>query len=59
MTIDLLITNARVRTFDPQSPWAEAVGIQDGLITHVGTAADAPAGCTTQIAMTASTDPAV
>jgi predicted amidohydrolase YtcJ len=43
MTIDLLITNARVRTFDPQRPWAEAVGIRDGHITHVGTTADAPA----------------
>jgi predicted amidohydrolase YtcJ len=43
MTNDLLITNARVRTFDPQTPWAEAVGIRDGRITHVGAASDAPA----------------
>ena len=43
MTNDLLITNARVRTFNPQSPWAEAVGIRDGRITHVGATADAPA----------------
>ena len=43
MTIDLLITNARVRTFDPQTPWAEAVGIRDGRITYVGDSADAPA----------------
>src|ERR1700754_1163797 len=43
MTNDLLITNARVRTFDPQTPWAEAVGIRDGRIAHVGASSDAPA----------------
>ena len=40
--MDTLITNARVRTFDPGSPWAEAVGIQDGRIAYVGSGADAP-----------------
>jgi predicted amidohydrolase YtcJ len=40
---DLLITGARVRTFDPSAPWAEAVGVTDGRISYVGTAADAPA----------------
>ncbi len=42
MTTDLLITGARVRTFDPASPWAEAVGVTDGHITYVGSAVDAP-----------------
>ena len=40
--MDTLITNARVRTFDPGSPWAETVGIQDGRIAYVGSGADAP-----------------
>ena len=40
---DLLITGARVRTFDVDVPWAEAVGVTDGRISYVGTAADAPA----------------
>ena len=39
---DLLITGARVRTFDVGAPWAEAVGVTDGRISYVGTAADAP-----------------
>ncbi len=43
MTLDLLLTGARVRTFDTAMPWAEAVGITDGRITYVGDAADAPA----------------
>jgi predicted amidohydrolase YtcJ len=38
---DLLVTG-RVRTFDPAAPWAEAVGVTDGRISYVGTAADAP-----------------
>jgi predicted amidohydrolase YtcJ len=41
--IDLLVTGARVRTFDPGAPWAEAVGVTDGRISYVGTAVDAPA----------------
>ena len=43
MITDLLITAARVRTFDPEAPWAEAVGVTDGRISYVGAAADAPA----------------
>lgn len=42
---DLLVTDARVRTFDHHpgaAPWAEAVAVTDGRITYVGTAADAP-----------------
>ncbi|SMX89790.1 hypothetical protein BSP239C_02139 [Brevibacterium sp. 239c] len=41
--LDLLLTDARVRTFDPNRPWAEAVGITGGRIAYVGAAADAPA----------------
>jgi predicted amidohydrolase YtcJ len=37
-----LIANARVRTFDPAVPWADAVGIDNGRIAYVGTMADAP-----------------
>ena len=43
MTLDLLVTGARVRTFDTAMPWAEAVGVTDGRIAYVGDAAAAPA----------------
>ncbi len=43
MTIDLLITGARARTFDERMPWAEAVGIDGDRIAYVGPAASAPA----------------
>lgn len=43
MTLDLLITNTRARTFDTNAPWAEAVGVRDGRIAYVGSAGDAPA----------------
>ncbi|MGR0218714.1 amidohydrolase [Agromyces sp. ZXT2-6] len=43
MTLDLLITGARVRTFDHARPWAEAVGIARDRIAYVGSLADAPA----------------
>ncbi|MGW9183032.1 amidohydrolase [Agromyces sp. NPDC055661] len=42
MMLDTLITGARVRTFDPEAPWAGAVGIVDDRIAYVGPAADAP-----------------
>ncbi len=41
--MDILITGARVRTFDSAAPRAEAVGIRDGRIAYVGAATDAPA----------------
>ncbi|MBS1692543.1 MAG: amidohydrolase [Actinobacteria bacterium] len=40
--MDMLITGARVRTFDPAAPWAEAVGITGACIDYVGPAAGAP-----------------
>lgn len=43
MTLDLLITGARVRTFDPARPWAEAIGVTGDRIAYVGPAAEAPA----------------
>lgn len=45
--MDTLITNARLRTFDPSNPWAEAVGIDKGRIGYVGTMADAPTAART------------
>jgi predicted amidohydrolase YtcJ len=33
----LALVNARVWTADPSRPWAEAVAIRDGKVTHVGT----------------------
>ena len=50
MTIDLLLTNARVYTVDPARPWAEAVACRDGRIAAVGAAAelDALAGPATR-----------
>jgi predicted amidohydrolase YtcJ len=48
---DLVITNARVFTADPQNPWAEAVAIRDGRIAAVGVSSDiaALAGAETRI----------
>lgn len=40
--LDLLLTNTLVRTFDPNQPWAESVGITDGRIAYVGNSTDAP-----------------
>lgn len=40
--LDLLITGARVRTFAPEAPWAEAVGIVGDRIAYVGDATGAP-----------------
>ena len=35
---DLIFTNARVYTVEPEQPWAEAVAIRDGKILAVGPA---------------------
>ncbi|TNM52990.1 amidohydrolase [Brevibacterium sediminis] len=40
--LDVLLTDAHVRTFDPARPWAEAVGIVGSRIAYVGTADEAP-----------------
>ncbi len=42
MAVDTLYTGGRIRTFDPERPWAEALGVTDGKISYVGDAADAP-----------------
>lgn len=36
---DIAIRNARVYTVDPDAPWAEAVAIEGGRITYVGSSA--------------------
>lgn len=41
--LDTLLTGGRVRTFDRDLPWAEAIGFTEGRISFVGDAADAPA----------------
>lgn len=46
--LDLLLTDARVRTFDPNRPWAQAVGITGGRIAYVGSAEEAPAAVETR-----------
>ncbi len=37
---DLVISNARVFTADPERPWAEAVAVRDGKILAVGTSSE-------------------
>ncbi|MFF0742952.1 amidohydrolase [Streptomyces sp. NPDC004111] len=37
---DTLLVGARVRTLDPERPWAEAVAVKDGRIVAVGDEAD-------------------
>ena len=38
--LSLIVTNARVRTGDPTRPWATALGIRDGKLAVVGSAAE-------------------
>ena len=45
---DLILTDARVRTFDDTQPWAEALGVTNGRISYVGPAAGAPAAIETR-----------
>jgi len=40
--LDVLLTDAHVRTFDPARPWAEAVGILGDRVAYVGSASEAP-----------------
>ncbi|MFV0382764.1 amidohydrolase [Paracoccus sp. (in: a-proteobacteria)] len=37
---DLILTNARIRTMDPDTPFAEAIAVAGGVIVAVGTAAE-------------------
>ncbi|MGO3833489.1 MAG: amidohydrolase [Microbacteriaceae bacterium] len=41
--LDTLYTGGKIRTFDPEQPWAEALGVTGDTITYVGPSADAPA----------------
>ena len=41
--LDLLLTNATVRTFDPARPWAGAIGITGQKISYIGSPSEAPA----------------
>lgn len=43
MAVDTLFTGGRIRTFDPEQPWVEALGVTDGRIAYAGSAEDAPA----------------
>lgn len=38
--LSLIVTNARIRTGDPARPWATALGVQNGRLAVVGTAAE-------------------
>jgi len=43
VTVDhmtMIVTNARVKTGDPVRPWATALGIRDGKLAVVGSAAE-------------------
>ena len=39
-TVDLALVGARVRTLDPDRPWAEAVAVSGGVISAVGSDAE-------------------
>lgn len=39
MAVDLVIVNARIRTGDPQRPWADAVAIEGERLKAVGSSA--------------------
>jgi len=38
--LSLIVTNTRIRTGDPARPWATALGIRDGKLAVVGSAAE-------------------
>ena len=37
---DLVVTGGRIRTQDPQRPWAQALAVRAGQLVAVGSAAD-------------------
>ncbi|WP_017793551.1 amidohydrolase [Leucobacter salsicius] len=41
---EIILTNARIYTLDPEQPWAEALAARSGRITAVGTFAEVSAG---------------
>lgn len=47
MRVDTLFTDGAVRTFSTSTPWAEAIGVTNGVVSYLGTAADAPAARST------------
>lgn len=38
--LSVIVTNARIRTSDPARPWATALGIADGKLAVMGSAAE-------------------
>ena len=38
--LDIVVTNARIRTGQPARPWATALGIRDAKLAVVGSAAE-------------------
>lgn len=38
--LDIIVTNARIRTGQPRRPWATALGILDAKLAVVGSAAE-------------------
>ena len=38
--LSLIVTNARLKTGDPVRPWATALGVRDGKLAVVGSAAE-------------------
>src|SRR5207249_1039474 len=42
---ELAVVNARIRTLDPQRPWASAVAVREGMVVAVGEGAEVRAAC--------------
>jgi predicted amidohydrolase YtcJ len=38
--LSVIVTNARLKTGDPARPWATALGVRDGMLAVVGSAAE-------------------
>jgi predicted amidohydrolase YtcJ len=45
MAPDLAVVDTRIRTLDPDRPWASAVAIEDGVIVAVGDTAEVREAC--------------